>query len=329
LDVERNMKIPINQSRLILPVVLVVVLAIFPIIGVPLAWLLYLRLFFVYLAMANMWNLLAGYTGLTFLGPAALIGLAGYTMVIVTWNDLPFYLGIIGGGVVAAAFAALIAIPTFRMRGIYFAIGTLVVPEVLRNVFYVWKPIPGDFIGGGAGYMIKGIGGLSLTEFYWLALVTGIVSILVMRLVLRSKLGLGLAAIRDSDRAAASSGVDVFRLKLYAFVIAAFIIGAAGAIFYISKGSIKPEKDAFDIGWLMYPLLATVIGGMRTEEGPIVGTTIVVFLYFLLSRYGQLSLLIQGAILVAVMLLVPEGIVGFVRRKTKNYQSILQLATRR
>jgi len=71
------MKIPINQSRLILPVVLVVVLAIFPIIGVPLAWLLYLRLFFVYLAMANMWNLLAGYTGLTFLGPAALIGLAG------------------------------------------------------------------------------------------------------------------------------------------------------------------------------------------------------------------------------------------------------------
>jgi len=328
LDVERNMKIPINQSRLILPVVLVVVLAIFPIIGVPLAWLLYLRLFFVYLAMANMWNLLAGYTGLTFLGPAALIGLAGYTMVIVTWNDLPFYLGIIGGGVVAAAFAALIAIPTFRMRGIYFAIGTLVVPEVLRNVFYVWKPIPGDFIGGGAGYMIKGIEGLSLTEFYWLALVTGIVSILVMRLVLRSKLGLGLAAIRDSDRAAASSGVDVFRSKLYAFVIAGFVMGAAGAIFYIYQGNIQP-KEAFAIKWLMYPLVATVIGGMRTEEGPIVGTTIVVFLYFLLSKYGQLSLLIQGVILVIIMLLVPEGIVGFVRRKTKNYQSILQLATRR
>ena len=328
MDVDRNMKTSINQMRLILPVVLVAVLAIFPIIGVPVVWLLYLFLFFVYLAMANMWNLLAGYSGLTFLGPAALVGLAGYTLVIVTWSDLPFYLGIIGGGMVAAAFAALIAIPTFRMRGIYFAIGTLVVPEVLRNVFYVWKPITGDFIGGGAGYMIKGIEGLSLTEFYWLALAIGIVSILVMRVILRSKLGLGLAAIRDSDRAAASSGVDVFRSKLYAFVIAGFVIGAAGAIFYVYQGYIAPV-GAFNIRWLMTCLLATVIGGIGTEEGPIVGTIIIVFLHFLLARYGELSLLIQGVILVVIMLLLPGGIIGLVRRKTQNYQSLLQLATRR
>ena len=322
------MKVPINQLRLILPVVLVAVLAMFPIIGIPRVWLLYLFLFFVYLTMANMWNLLAGYTGLTFLGPAALIGLAGYTLVIVTWNDLPFYLGIIGGGVVAAAFAALIAIPTFRMRGIYFAIGTLVVPEALRYVFYLWKPVGGTMQGGGAGYIIKGIGDLSLTEFYWLALAIGIVSILLMRIILRSKLGLGLAAIRDSDRTAASSGVDVFRLKLYAFVIAAFVIGASGAIFYIYKGNIAPV-DAFNIRWLMTSLLATVIGGIRTEEGPIVGAAVVVFLYFLLARYGELSILIQGAILVVIMLTIPEGIVGLVRRKTRNYQSLLQLAARR
>ncbi len=327
MDVERNMKMPINQWKLILPVVLVVVLAIFPVLGIPRDWLLYLFLFFVYLAMANMWNLLAGYSGLTFLGPAALVGLAGYTLVIVTWNDLPFYLGIIGGGMVAAAFAALIAIPTFRMRGIYFAIGTLVVPEVLRNVFYVWKPIPGDFIGGGAGYMIKGIEGLSLTEFYWLALAIGIVSIFLMRVILRSKLGLGLAAIRDSDRAAASSGVNVFRSKLYAFVIAGFVTGAAGAIFYVYQGNIRP-KNAFDIRWLMYSLLASVIGGIGTEEGPVVGTIIVVFLHFLLARYGELSPLIQGVILVVIMLLVPEGIVGFVR-KTRAYRPPVALGAGR
>lgn len=321
------MKMPINQWKLILPVVLVVVLAIFPVLGIPRDWLLYLFLFFVYLAMANMWNLLAGYSGLTFLGPAALVGLAGYTLVIVTWNDLPFYLGIIGGGMVAAAFAALIAIPTFRMRGIYFAIGTLVVPEVLRNVFYVWKPIPGDFIGGGAGYMIKGIEGLSLTEFYWLALAIGIVSIFLMRVILRSKLGLGLAAIRDSDRAAASSGVNVFRSKLYAFVIAGFVTGAAGAIFYVYQGNIRP-KNAFDIRWLMYSLLASVIGGIGTEEGPVVGTIIVVFLHFLLARYGELSPLIQGVILVVIMLLVPEGIVGFVR-KTRAYRPPVALGAGR
>jgi branched-chain amino acid transport system permease protein len=149
-----------------------------------------------------------------------------------------------------------------------------------------------------------------------------------MRIVLRSKLGLGLAAIRDSDRTAANSGVDVYRLKLHAFVIAAFVIGAAGAIFYIYQGYISPV-GAFNIKWLMIALLATVIGGMRTEEGPIVGAVIAVFLHFLLARYGALSLLIQGAILVVIMLLVPGGIVGFIRRKTRNYQSLLQLATKR
>jgi len=328
LDVERNMKASLNQLKLILPVVLVAVLVILPIIGAPGDWLLYLFLFFVYLAMANMWNLLAGYTGLTFLGPAALVGLAGYTLVIVTWSDLPFYLGIIGGGIVAAAFAALTAIPTFRMRGIYFAIGTLVLPEVLRNVFYVWKPIPGDFIGGGAGYMIKGREGLGLTEYYWLALVIGVASIIVMRAILRSKLGLGLAAIRDNDRAAASSGVDVFRSKLYAFVIAAFVMGAAGAVFYVNEGFIAPV-GAFTIRWLMTCLLATVIGGIGTEEGPIAGTVIIVFLHFLLARYGELSLLIQGVILVVIMLLLPGGIIGLVRRKTRNYRSLLHLAARR
>jgi branched-chain amino acid transport system permease protein len=328
LDVERNMKIPVKQLKLIIPVVIVAVLAISPVTGIPRAWLLYLFLFFIYLAMANMWNLLAGYSGLTFLGPAALIGLAGYTMVIVTWNDLPFYLGIIGGGAVAAAFAALIALPTFRMRGIYFAIGTLVVPEVLRNVFYVWKPIPGDFIGGGAGYMIKGIRDLSLTEFYWLALAIAVVSVLVMYLILRSKLGLGLAAIRDSNRAAASLGVNVFLSKLYAFIIAAFVIGAAGAIFYVYQGNIAPV-GAFNIRWLMIALLATVIGGIGIEEGPIVGAIVVVFLHFVLSRYGAWSPFIQGVILVVIMLLVPQGIVGLARGKTRNYQALLQLFTRR
>jgi ABC-type branched-subunit amino acid transport system permease subunit len=104
-----------------------------------------------------------------------------------------------------------------------------------------------------------------------------------MRIVLRSKLGLGLAAIRDSDRTAANSGVDVYRLKLHAFVIAAFVIGAVGAIFYIYQGYISPV-GAFNVKWLMIALLATVIGGMRTEEGPIVGTIVVVFLQLFTSK---------------------------------------------
>jgi branched-chain amino acid transport system permease protein len=303
-------------------VAVVVMLAVLPIIGMPRSWSLYLFLFFIYLAMANMWNLLAGYSGLMSLCQPAFIGLAGYTLVIFTWIGLPFYLGIIAGAIVAAAFALLISIPVFRLSGIYFAIGTLVIPEALRIAFFLWRPVGGEMHGGGAGYMVKGVTGVSMAGFYWLALVIGIASIFLMRLILRSTLGLGLASIRDNDRAAASCGIDVFKLKLYSFVIGAFVTGIAGGIFYIYQGYIEPAS-AFNIRWTMIVMLATVIGGMSTEEGPIIGTAIVVFLHFLLARYAGISLLIQGVILVGIMLLAPQGIVG-VLRHTRSYRSLVQ-----
>jgi branched-chain amino acid transport system permease protein len=323
------MKVAIPQLRggLTPLIAVIVVLALLPIIGVPRVWLLYLFLFFIYLAMANMWNLLAGYSGLISLCPAAFIGLAGYTLAIMTWLGLPYYVGIISGSVVAALFAGLISIPVFRLKGIYFAIGTLVVPEILKFVFMLWKPVGGVVHGGGAGYSVKGVAEVSDSQVYWLAFAIGIASIFLMRYILRSKLGTGLAAIRDNDDTAASSGINVFNLKLYSFVIAAFITGLAGAIFYIYQGYIEP-LSAFSIRWLIIIILSTVIGGEGTEEGPILGTIIVVILYFLLARYAQISLIIQGVILVGIMLLAPQGIMGFIRG-TRTYRFLLQLAARR
>ena len=144
------------RGGLIPLVTITVVLVVLPLAGIPRSWILYLFLFFIYLAMANMWNLLAGYSGLISLCQPAFIGLAGYTLVIFTWIGLPFYLGIIAGALVAAAFALLISIPVFRLSGIYFANGTLVIPEALRNVFFIWRPVGGELQGGGAGYMVKG-----------------------------------------------------------------------------------------------------------------------------------------------------------------------------
>lgn len=323
------MRITLSRLRggLIPLVAVTVVLAVFPIIGVPHTWLLYLYLFFIYLAIANMWNLLAGYSGLISLCQPAFIGLAGYTLVIVTWIGLPPYLGVIAGAIVAAVFAILISIPVFRLKGVYFAIGTLVVPEALRMVFYLWRPVGGELHGGGAGYMVKGVAGVSLTDIYWPAFVIGIGSIFLMRSILRSKLGLGLAAIRDNDNTAASSGVDVFKLKLYSFVIGAVVTGLAGSVFYIYQGYIEPAS-AFNIRWTMTLILATVIGGISTEEGPIIGAVIVTLMHFLLARYAGISLLIQGIILVGIMLLAPQGIIGFIR-KTRIHRSLLRLVARR
>jgi len=306
-----NNTFPALWARLI-TVVVIILLAALPLLGAPRAWFLYLFLFFTYLAMANMWNLLAGYSGLISLCQPAFIGLAGYTVVIVTWSGLPFYLGIIGGGIVSMAFALLISIPVFRLRGIYFAIGTLVVPEALRIVFLLWKPVGGALQGAGAGYRLKGLAELSMTETYWMAFFIGMISFFLMRLILRSRLGLGLATIRDSDSTAASIGVDVFRMKLYSFVIGSLVTGMAGGIFYVYQGYIEPTS-AFGIRWTMILMLSCVIGGLGIETGPLIGAAVVVFLHFYLAKYTGINLLIQGILLVIVMLLAPHGIMGSVR----------------
>jgi branched-chain amino acid transport system permease protein len=232
-------------------------------------------------------------------------------MTLLTWVGIPFYVGIIAGGIAAAIFALLISVPVFRMKGVYFAIGTLVVPAILRLVFLRWKPVGGDFVGGGAGYYVKGMDGVPSELTYWLGLVIGLASIILIWIILRSKFGLGLAAIRDNDISAASLGIDVFGLKLYSFIIAAFVMGLAGALFYAYQGYIEPNT-AFNINWLMIVLLATVMGGIGIEWGPFVGTIIVVILQFQLARYAGYSLLIQGVILVVIMLVAPKGILGLI-----------------
>ena len=299
-------------------VVVAILLILLPVMGAPQTWLLYLFYFNVFLAAANMWNLLAGFSGLLALCPAAFIGLGGYTMTILTWLGIPYYVGIVVGGAVAALFAVIISIPVFRMRGVYFAIGTLVVPAILRLVFLRWKPVGGDFEGGGAGYMVKGVRAIPPEITYWLALAIGLASVILVAIILRSKFGLGLSAIRDNDTSAASSGIDIFRIKLSSFIIAASVMGVAGAIFYMNQGYIEPS-NAFDINWLMIVLLATVIGGKGLEWGPLVGTVVVVALRFQLARYAGISLLIQGLILVVIMLVAPQGIVGLIGGLSKRF----------
>lgn len=313
-----GLKMPQLKIGPVLIILSVISVALFPFIGVPQSWRLYAFNFFIFLAIANMWNLLAGYSGLISLCQPAFLGLAAYAMTIGTWVGIPWWVGIIGGVIVASIFAFLLSGAVFRLSGTYFAIGTLVVPEALRMIFYLWRPVGGEMSGAGAGYMVKGIGGVSSTVIYLLAMLVGVGSVCLMRIILASKLGLGLALIRDNERSAASCGVSVFRLKLYSFIIAAAVTGLAGAIYYLNQGYIEPS-GTFNVKWTMSMLLATVIGGIHTEEGPVFGTIVIVYLYFLLARYAGYSLLIQGVILICIMLLSPQGIVGMLRR-SRHYR---------
>jgi branched-chain amino acid transport system permease protein len=309
---------------MVLPLISIMVLALLPKLGLPKTWLLYIFLFFIYLTLANMWNLLSGYCGLISLCQPAFLGLGGYTLVIFTWNGLPVAAGIIGGAIVSVLFVLLISKAVFRLRGIYFAIGTLVVPEALRVIFLIWRPVGDQIHGKGAGYMIKGIENLTMTHIYWLAILVGVASVFIMRAILSSKMGMGLAATRDNDGAASSLGINIFKLKLIAFMISAFVTAIAGSIFFMYQGYISPSVG-FSMNWSMTMILATVIGGISTEIGPIIGTVIVVFLHFILARYAGISLIIQGTLLVIIMLAAPNGIMGFIKN-TKAYQSLSRFA---
>ncbi len=163
-----------------------------------------------------------------------------------------------------------------------------------------------------------------MTNLYWMAIIIGVASIFIMRAILSSKMGMGLAATRDNDEAASSLGINIFKLKLIAFMISAFVTAIAGAVFFIYQGYISPTA-CFSMNWTMTMILAVVIGGIGTEIGPIIGTIIAVFLQFTLARFGGISMIIQGCLLIIIMVAAPNGIMGLVKN-TKVYQSVTKYA---
>jgi branched-chain amino acid transport system permease protein len=261
------------------------------------------------LAMAQMWNLLAGYGGLISIGQQAYIGLGGYGLVVLA-NDVhvdPFVSVLLGG-----IFAALCAIPTswlvFRLSGGYFAVGTWVVAEVYRLLFANVSAL-----GGGSGQSLTALIGIpkdvreSIT--YWIAIALVVATTGGVYWLLQSRLGLALTAIRDSDVAAESQGVDVARTKFLIYLIAAFGTGCAGALYFLNALRISPDA-AFGMSWIPLLFFTVVIGGIGTIEGPILGTLIYFFLRQYLSDYGSWYLILLGVIAIVVMVWAPRGIWG-------------------
>ena len=291
----------------------VVILALLPALPIGQYWLIFMLVVFLYLAMANMWNLLGGYSGLVSLGQPAFVGLGGYMTAVIAMIGLSPFLGVLAGGAAGGAFALLISIPVFRMRGMYFAVGTLVMASALELWFLQWIP-PGAALGtwGGSGLAIKAASEFTTWQLYYSALIVGVGSMVLLRLVLNSKIGLGLIAIRDNETTASTSGVNVFRLKLYSFLISAIITGIAGGGYYLYQGYIGPSA-AFSIEWTIILLSACILGGIRTFNGPFVGVVITVELQQFLARYTGIDLLVMGAIVVLVITVAPKGVLGMIQ----------------
>lgn len=272
--------------------------------------MLFFMLFCIYLALAQMWNLLAGYSGLISLGQQSFVGLGGYTLAVLSsYYGINIWIGVGLGGLASVLLALFMSLFIFRMKGVYFAIGTWIFAEALLVWFSNWA-----YVKYGSGLFIKPTNELSMEAIYSAAFVVGAGSVALVYILLRSRLGLGLMAIRDDDQVSETLGVEVFRSKLYCFLISAFVTGITAAIFYEFQIYIQPYK-AFAIDWTVKLVFMVVIGGIGTIEGPIVGALIYVVLSQFLAEYFSVSMLILGGIAIVVILVAPKGIMGTLQEK--------------
>lgn len=265
---------------------------------------------FILLALATMWNLLAGYAGLISVGQQAYIGVGAYSVFVLAEYGLSPFLAIPA----AALFSALIALPAsfllLRLRREYFAIATWVVAEA-----FLLLVLRSDSLGGGTGATLRGMAGFDPTlrqaYTYWAALAVVVATLLGAYLLLRSRLGLDLTAIRDDEIGARSVGVRVVQAKGIVYLLAAAGAGAAGAVLIISQLFVQPTA-VFSVQWSAYMIFVALIGGLGSIEGPIVGTLVFFLLQQTLADRGAWYLIILGSIAVLVAMWVPRGLWGLV-----------------
>jgi branched-chain amino acid transport system permease protein len=262
---------------------------------------------FEYAALGQAWNLLAGYGGLVSLGSAAFIGIGEYTTAELTNHGLPLVPGMLVSGAFAAAFATVVSPALFRLRGLYFTIGTLALAEALRLFMVNYNGL-----GGNIGIFLKSAAPTT-AQLYWLSLGVAAVATGLVLLVLRTRLTISLRAVRDDEAVARQMGLWSFRTKLFAFTFAAFLMGVVGGLQAGKLSQIEPY-GAFGLQWTVDIVTVALIGGLGTRSGPLIGAVFTVALAEWLNAYPSLHLAITGAIVIAVVRFAPQGLWGVLSR---------------
>lgn len=284
----------------------------------------------VWVVLASMWNLLAGYTGLVSIGQQAFVGLGAYALVVlVNGYEMNLYLALIPVALVSVVAAVPIGALAFRLRGAYFAIGTWVIAEVVRLLVKQYK---GDPVKGGSGTSLDVPTSLYPRDSRYLnttllALGLAVGAVLAVCLILRSRLGLALQAVRDSEAGAKGLGVDVYRARAIVFLVAAAFTGLAGAVYYMFQIRIQPDTAFGVADWTAPVVLMVVIGGLGTIEGPILGAVA----WYLLRDYvtdrnsvvyldDRWYLIATGVVAVLFALFVQRGVWGTLQHRYPQLQ---------
>ena len=270
-----------------------------------------------YLSLATLWNLMAGYAGLVSVGQQAFVGFGGYMLFALTmFGGLHPIAAVAVAGLLAAVLSVPIAVLIFRLRGAYFAIGTWVVAEVFRLSFAQVSALGG---GSGSSLPVGIVKSLASSRSgrealsYWLALGAAVAVIAAVYLFLRSRRGLALTAIRDSETASAGLGIDIWRAKLEVYIVTSAFTAVIGGLIFLQKLRISPNA-AFSVNdWTAFVIFIVVIGGIGTLEGPIIGTLLFFALRETLADFGTVYLIALGAVAIVIMLKAPKGVWGLIR----------------
>ncbi len=267
-----------------------------------------------FIVLATAWNILGGYTGYVNFGSAAFFALGAYTSIFFHKTfQLPIPVLIVIGGLISGLVGLGMGYLTLRLRGAFFAIGTLALAVVLQTIVTNWT-----YLGGARGaYVIRpneiAVIGPYIQYLFLLMLLLAVIAVAVARGIERSSLGDGFAAIRDDELAAEASGVPTLRLKLYATTISGGLMGMAGAPFPYYLGYVQPTS-AFGLEYAVNAIAMPMIGGTTSWVGPLIGAILVATLqqWATVTISSELGVLIVGVLLVAFVIIAPKGIVGLV-----------------
>ncbi len=264
---------------------------------------------FIFVTVSYGWNIISGYTGYLSFGQISFFGLGAYVLAIAVFRfHLPWPLGVLAGGVMAAVLAVPLGWLMLRLRGPYFALGMLGFTQVLSMVASSWS----SFTGGGEGVYLPPTA--SLLPLYYSAAAMVFLGIGVTRAVERSAFGLRLQAIREDELAAEAMGVETTRLKLQAFILASVFPAIAGGLYAWRLSYIDPSS-AFPGNYEIQSILMTIFGGAGTVLGPLVGgVTLSVMSEVIWARFAELHLLLVGTLIILVLLFMPEGMIPLIRR---------------
>lgn len=266
------------------------------------------------LAISLMWNLLAGFAGIVLIGVPLFIGIGGYTLYLTAnWLGIVPYPAILAAGAITALSAFILSPVLFRLRGAQLAIGSWVLAEIAR-LWILQSPALGA--GGGLNLEVMKLVARSwrLPLNYGAAALVLFMALVVTVVMMRSRLGMGLRAMRDSETAAGAMGVDIASIRLVTLVIAAAITGAAGGAYYISSLQITPGS-AFSANWMAIIIFVVILGGIGSVEGPIIGAIVYFLLRETLSDLGTLYFVIAGLLAIGVTVYMPEGLWGLIRHR--------------